>query len=368
VIGLALLVAGTTLVAGMIGAWALQLIRSIHARLIGLALLAGVLPLAAVLLSGVAMFHMGADVVVLGVAAASSTAGIGAALLMTRSIASPLRQLQRSARLVARGDFSTRVGDGGPAEVAEVATAFNDMAARLEDLFDARRELVAWASHDLRTPLTALQSTLEAVEDGIVDPTHYLPAMRQNVRTLRRLVEDLFELAQIDAGALTLELRDVQVRPVVEACVNGLQSKARARHVRLEANLDPALPEVRIAPEKVERILLNVLANALQFTPDEGSVSVTARSSNGEMVISVEDSGEGISAEDERRMFERFWRGDPARSPGDDGAGLGLAIAKGLVEAHGGRIWAESRTEGGTRVAFTLPVSTVRVEASPNRS
>jgi signal transduction histidine kinase len=356
-IGFALLVAGATLVAGILGALALRLPRTIHARLVGLALVAGILPLAAVLLSGVAMFHMGADVVILAVAAASSTAGIGAALLTTRTITRPLRQLRRSARQVAGGDFGARVDPCGPNELAEVGTAFNDMAARLESLFDARRELVAWASHDLRTPLTALQSTLEAAEDGLVGPEQYLLAMRENVRALRVLVDDLFELARIDEGTTRLDLRDVDVASIVQACVNGLKSEALARRIRLEAKLGRGLPEVRGAPDKVERVLLNLLANALRYTPARGAILVAAREAGGEVVISVDDSGPGIESGNEGRIFERFWRGDTARPPGQDGAGLGLAIAKGLVEAHGGRIWAQSRTGGGTRVAFTLPVA-----------
>jgi signal transduction histidine kinase len=174
---------------------------------------------------------------------------------------------------------------------------------------------------------------------------------------LRRLVDDLFELAQIDAGAVTLDLRDQQVGPVVEACVNSLESEARARQIELHAGLRAVLPDVRMAPETVERILLNVVANALRVTPAEGSVSVSAESRHGDVVIAVDDSGCGIAPGTERRMFDRFWRGDPARSPGHDGSGLGLAIAKGLVEAHGGRIWAEGRAGGGARVAFTLPAS-----------
>jgi signal transduction histidine kinase len=364
----ALVVAGATLVAGIIGAWALRLLKTVSSRLVGLALLGGSLPVAAVLLSGVAMFHMGADVVILAVAAASSTVAIGAALLVTRSISSPLRDLQRSARLMAAGDFTARVHtEAAPTELAELAGAFNEMAARLGRLFDARRELVAWASHDLRTPLTALHSALEAIEDGVVEPGHYLQAMRQNVRTLRRLVDDLFELTQIDAGAVTLDLKDVQVGPVVKACVDALRSEAQSRRIRLALGVPDSLPDVRMAPDKVERVLMNVLTNAFRFTPVQGSVSVSAERRNGEVVIAVDDSGRGIAAGNEQRMFDRFWRGDPARSPGRDGAGLGLAIAKGLVEAHGGRIWAENRAGGGARVAFTLPVSDRRMGATPSR-
>ena len=220
------------------------------------------------------------------------------------------------------------------------------MAGELERLFDAQRELVAHASHDLRTPLASLQAMLEAVEDGLVPPETYLPPMHQQVRHLSRLVDDLFELARIDAGALTLELRDVRLDGLVEGCVRGVEASAEARGVRVESRV-AAVPAVRCAPEQMERVLLNLLTNALRHTPTDGSVAVVLSAQAGEVLVSVEDTGEGIAAEDLERAFERFWRADSARSSDGAGAGLGLAIARGLVEAQGGRIWAEARPGGG---------------------
>jgi two-component system OmpR family sensor kinase/two-component system sensor histidine kinase BaeS len=231
------------------------------------------------------------------------------------------------------------------------------MAAGVEQLFDARRQLVAWASHDLRTPLASIQAMLEAIEDGLVEPGAYLPALRSQARTLARLVDDLFELAAIDAGALTLELRETPLGEVLESCVRGLEAEATAREVLLETRLDGVLPPVRCAPEQVERVLLNLLGNALRHTPSDGSVVVAARPLEAELEVSVEDTGVGIEPGDETRMFDRFWRADRARTRTGGGAGLGLAIARGLVEAQGGRIWAERRAGGGARVAFTLPLA-----------
>jgi two-component system sensor histidine kinase BaeS len=353
VIGLALVVATATLAAGVVLALGLRLLPTVHARLIGLALLAVALPLAAVLLSGIAMFHMGADVVVLAVAAASSSAAVFAALLVTRSISMPIERLARASAALAAGDFSVRAPEGGPAELAQLGGAFNEMTGTLEHLFDARRQLVAWASHDLRTPLASLQAMLEAVEDGVAPAEHYLPAMHEQVRALASLVDDLFELAQIDSGVLTLELREAAVEPLIAACLRGLEAEARARRVQLVARLGPGSTPVRMAPEKVERVLFNLLSNALRHTPSDGSVAVVLEPAAAELVVAVEDTGEGLAPGAEARMFERFWRGDPARGRG--GSGLGLAIAEGLVEAHGGRIWAENRPGGGARVAFTLP-------------
>ena len=355
-IALALVVATATLAAGTLAALGLRLLPTVHARLLGLALVAVALPLAAVLLSGVAMFHMGADVVVLAVAGASSSAALLGALLVTRSISLPIRRLERASATLAAGDFSARAPEDGPAELAELGRAFNDMAGKLERLFDARRQLVAWASHDLRTPLASLQAMLEAVEDGVVDADHYVPAMRQQVRALASLVDDLFELAQIDAGALTLDLSEWPVEPLVRSCLRGLEAEAQARRVQLVCRVEGDA-QVRIAPEKVERVLLNLLTNALRHTPSDGSVAVVVEPGASELLVAVEDTGAGLGPGAEERMFERFWRGDAARSPSAEGAGLGLAIARGLVEAQGGRIWAENRAGGGARVAFTLPLA-----------
>jgi signal transduction histidine kinase len=181
--------------------------------------------------------------------------------------------------------------------------------------------------------------------------------MREQVRALSGLVDDLFELARIDAGLLTLEIREAPLSGLVESCLRGLEAEARARHVTLEARFDDGSPAVRCAPDKVERVLFNLLTNALRHTPSDGAVAVLVEPLDVEVQVTVEDTGEGLPADATRRVFDRFWRGDAARSPGRGGAGLGLAIARGLVEAQGGRIWAENRPDGGARVSFTLPAA-----------
>ncbi len=351
----ALVVAGATLLTGFAAALLLGRLPSLRLRLAGLALLAVVLPLAAVVLSGVAMFSSGHDFTILAVAAGSSTAALAAALLMARSIHAAIDRLRAAAVAVASGDLAARAPEDGGAELAELAASFNEMAANLEGLFDARRQLVAWASHDLRTPLANMQAMLEALEDGLADPERYVPALREQTRTLARLVDDLFELARIDAGVLTLELRDAPLGAVVESCLRGLEAEAEARRVTLAANIDGSGPTVRCAPDKLERVLSNLLTNALRHTPSDGAIAVVVEPLEREVRISVEDTGEGLPADSIRRVFDRFWRGDPARARTTGGGGLGLAIARGLVEAQGGRIWAENRPHGGARVSFTLP-------------
>jgi signal transduction histidine kinase len=350
-IELAVIVVAATLGVGCALALALRLLPSVRTQLVGLALLAVTLPLAAVFLSGWAMFHMGDDVKILAVAAASASVAIGASLIVAASIAARVRPHRDASRAIAAGDLGARAAEEGPRELVELARTFNSMARELERLFDARRELVAWASHDLRTPVASLQAMLEAVEDGLAEPSDYLPTIHQQVRALSARIDDLFELARIDAGALTLELREAELTTLVDGCVRTVAPEAARKGVRLETRVAPA--RARCEPEKIERVLLNLVTNALRHTPADGAVAVVVERDALDVRVTVEDTGDGLEPGTERRMFERFWRGDRARS--GDGAGLGLAIAQGLVEAHGGRIWAEQRVDGGARVSFTLP-------------
>jgi signal transduction histidine kinase len=354
VIESALVVAVSTLAVGLALSWALRLLPTVRLQLAGLAFLAVLLPLGAVLVSGWVMFHMGDDVKILAILTASALTAVVAALVVAHSIADAVDGVRAASSSLARGDLDARAPAGGPAEVAELASSFNEMAENLKRLFDSRKELVAWASHDLRTPLANMQAMLEALEDGLGEPAEYVPALRAQVTTLSQLVDDLFELARIDADALTLELYSLPLAPVVSNSLRGVEAEARLRHVRLGADVDDELT-ARFAPDKVERVLMNLLTNALRHTPSDGSVAVRVEPLPGEVRVAVEDTGDGLDGEARARMFERFWRGDRSRTT--PGAGLGLAISRGLVEAHGGRIWAEDREGGGARICFTLPAA-----------
>jgi signal transduction histidine kinase len=363
----ALVVALGTLAAGLVLAVGLRLLPTVRLQLAALALVAVALPLTAVTVGGLVMFHMDADVKLLEVGAASASTALLAALLLGHSIGKRVHSLERAAARVAAGELSARAPASGPRELAQLGVSFNEMATSVERLFEARKQFVAWASHDLRTPLAAIQAMLEAVEDGLAAPEDYLPALTEQSETLRALIDDLFELAQIDAGALTLELKETSLADLVSACTRALEAEARARHVRLDLDLDERLPDVRCAPEQVQRVLQNLLTNALRHTPSDGSVVVSARPVGSALEVLVEDTGEGLTEQIRARMFDRFWRGDPARSPSSGRAGLGLAIARGLIEAQGGRIWAENRPAGGARVIFSLPVAG-RARAAGERS
>lgn len=355
-IGFALLVAAATLAAGLVLAVVALRLPTVRLQLVALALGAVMLPLAAVLLSGVAMFDSGHDLTALAVACASGLAALVGALLVARGVMSPIARVRRASEDLAAGDLARRAPEGGPQELARLSAAFNRMAAELEELFEARRQLVAHASHDLRTPLASLQAMLEAIDDGLAAPERYLPAMHAQVRHLSALVDDLFELARIDAGALSLELTEVRLDDIIRDCVRGLEATAAMRGVRVESRVSTGVPPVRCAPDQIERVLLNLLTNALRHTPSDGSVAVCVEPDLGGARVSVEDTGEGIAPQSLERVFDRFWRADEARArDAGAGAGLGLAIARGLMEAQGGRIWAEVGPEGGARVSFFLP-------------
>jgi signal transduction histidine kinase len=328
---------------------------SVRSQLAALALVAVGIPVVAILASGIVMLKTHDFEQILLVSGISALVALAGALALGRRILKPLADLRTASARLEGGDLSARAPEKGPRELQALSASFNEMAASLERLFDARRELVAWASHDLRTPLASLRAMIEALEDDLAEPGEYLEAIRTQTEILSGLVEDLFELARIDAGALTLELRDAPIGELVSRCLSSVGAEARAREVELEARMSTN-PVVRIAPDKIERVLMNLLANAVRHSPPKGEVAVVVEPDSDHVVVAVEDSGDGLAAGASERMFDRFWRADESRTRSSGGAGLGLSIARGLVQAHGGTIWAENRKGGGARVAFTLPL------------
>ncbi len=362
IIAILLAVAGV-LAGGAAAALLLTRVRGIRGQLLLLSLAAAVLPAAAVVGAGLIMFSAHDVLALLVLAAASAgTAAVLAALLASR-LAHRVAAFRDAAAGLAAGDFAVRIPEEGPEELRELGVAFNRMTESLSRLFETRRNLVAWASHDLRAPLASLQVMIEALEDGLAQPAQYLPAMREQVRTLSRLVDDLFELSRIETGTLALALFDVRVDDLAARCISSLRPEADRRGVRLAVGGERPQAVAHCDPDKVERVLLNLLTNALRHTPRDGSIAVRVVRDGDAVKVAVEDTGRGVPAEAVGRVFESFWRPDPSRTPATGGSGLGLAIARGLVEAHGGRIWVENRPEGGARFSFTLPASATQAAA-----
>ncbi|HEY1855520.1 MAG TPA: HAMP domain-containing sensor histidine kinase [Solirubrobacterales bacterium] len=222
---------------------------------------------------------------------------------------------------------------------------------------EARRALVAAASHDLRTPLASLRLLVDAIEDGVATGEtrdRYLAEIRTHVAVLSDLIDDLFELSRIEAGEVSWSLRQVELGELIGETVAAMRAPAEQRGVRLAAELPERGVRAEADAEKVQRVLFNLIQNAIRHTPADGSVTVRARPHDGDVEIEIADDGEGIPPGAAERVFEAFYRGDASR--GEDGAGLGLAISRAIVEAHGGRIWLEDAMPG-TRVRFTLPAA-----------
>jgi signal transduction histidine kinase len=222
------------------------------------------------------------------------------------------------------------------------------------EIEEARRRLVAAASHDLRTPLASLRLLVESIDDGVATGEtrdRYLKEIRTHVAVLSDLIDDLFELSRIEAGDISWTMRQVELRELIDDTVAAMRAPAAERGVTIAAELPAGEVVAEANAEKVQRVLFNLIQNAIRHTPADGSVTVRARTTAGGVEVEVADDGEGVPAGEGERVFEAFYRGDAAR--GEDGAGLGLAISRAIVEAHGGRIWLENATPG-TRVHFTL--------------
>jgi signal transduction histidine kinase len=290
-----------------------------------------------------------------------AAAALGVALvlggLLFRSITAPLRELTAASEAIANGDLSVRADVRGQDEVAQLADAFNSMAESLHRMEQARRSQTADIAHELRTPLTVLQGTLEAMLDEVyATDRENLQAALSQTRTLSRLIEDLRILALADAGKLHLEKDAVDLESFLKGVVEAYQPSAKEQGIALALETPTGLPTIRADRDRLTQVMGNLLTNSLHYVPEGGHVRVESDRRDSEVVVSVIDDGPGVPAEDFSHLFHRFWRSDPARRRATGGSGLGLSIARYIVEAHGGRIWAEETPGGGLTVRFSLPV------------
>jgi signal transduction histidine kinase len=266
--------------------------------------------------------------------------------------------LTAAVRRMGAGDLDQRVPVVADDEVGELARAFNAMAGNLARTEQLRRTMVADVAHELRTPLTNLRGYLEAIQDGVAPPdAEVIASLHEEAIHLSRLVDDLQDLALADAGQLPLERRPIAVADVVGPVTRLVAPRAAAAGVAVEADLQPGLPAVEADPLRARQIVHNLLGNAVRHTPAGGAVRVRARRAADGVEVTVADTGEGIPPEHLPHVFERFYRADRSRSRATGGAGIGLAVVKQLVEAHGGRVGVESTPGRGTTLRFTLPVA-----------
>lgn len=371
--GVALLLLGA---GGGVGLAALLLLRpvvlarlgGVRGHLVGAGLVGSLLLLGMVLASARAMFISEHDrSILLTMLLFASLLAVGFSLYGAAPLARRVEQLRRGTARLAAGDLGAEVPAEGRDELARLAEDFNRMAQRLAEASDrekeaekSRRDLVAAVSHDLRTPLTSARALIEAVADGVVeDPetqARYLASARSELEKLGRLVEDLFELSRIDAGALRLNLEAASLGDLISDTLSGFKYQAENRGVSLVGEVADGVDPVLANPPRLQRVLYNLVSNALRHTPADGAVFLRAEPAGGMVRVEVSDTGAGIAPEDLPRVFESSFRGERSRTrtPTGDGAGLGLAIARGLIEAHGGEISVESRPGHGSRFCFTL--------------
>jgi signal transduction histidine kinase len=220
-----------------------------------------------------------------------------------------------------------------------------------------RRQLVAAVSHDLRTPIASLRLLVEAVDDEIVDEEtrrRYLATMHTHIHSLSAMIDDLFELSRIEAGDIDWSMRQVELAPLVDETIEAMRPEAGAKGVQIRSQLGQEPLPARADPEKIQRVLFNLIRNAIRHTPADGSVTVKGEVAREAIEIEIADTGDGIPAEQRERVFDAFFRGGADASRHSDGAGLGLAVSRAIVETHGGRIWL-APAERGTRVRFSLP-------------
>jgi two-component system sensor histidine kinase BaeS len=269
----------------------------------------------------------------------------------------PLRSLSAAAKGIATGDLSRRAGVAGQDEVGQVAHTFNQMADSLQAYETERRQMTAAIAHELRTPLSVIQSNLEAMLDGVL-PTDAdeLVSLHQEARLLNRLIEDLRTLSLTDAEQLRLQMEPVNVGELATQVGERLQLHAEKKGIRLETAVSNPILLIQADPERLTQILTNLIANALRYTPEGTRVQVSVRAVAGGVETAVSDNGPGIPSEDLPKLFDRFWRAEKSRSRATGGSGLGLAVVKQLVEAHGGRVVVESTSGQGTRFTFFLSV------------
>jgi signal transduction histidine kinase len=342
---------------------------SLRARLLLASLLTAVLGLANVGFTAFLMFLSPHDLALLaGLLGFALGMSAFVAIALSSATARSFHQLVGATSQIAAGDLAVRVPVHSQDEVGKLAATFNHMVERLEESFtrereleQARKELISSVSHDLRTPLASIRAMVESINDGVVSDQEtvrrYLRTIETEVENLSQLINDLFELSQMDAGILELHLESSSLTDLISDTLESMSAQARAggKKLDLKGSVDGEVPLVVMDARLVQRVLYNLVQNALRHTPPDGAIYILARDMGTEVQVEVSDTGEGIPDEELPRIFDRFYRSERSRTRDSGGAGLGLSIAKGIVEAHGGRLWVESALGKGSTFGFALP-------------
>ncbi len=315
----------------------------------------GTVPVGALLTDGPPDFAglMGRSLITAALVAGIS--GILFGIVMSRSLTAPLNDLAAAARDIGARRLSRRVEEKGSDELIAVARAFNEMAADLEEAEQLRRSLLADVAHELRTPLSVLQGNLRAILDEVYPLNQEeMGRLYDHTRFLSRLVNDLHELAQAEARQLPLDLQETDLLQLLAATAETFRPSAEAKRITLATNLPAELPPAQVDPARITQVLQNLLANALRHTPAEGVITIQAHAAPNAVRLAIADTGDGIPPEHLPHIFDRFYRTDPARSRDRGGAGLGLAIARAIIEAHGGQITVASTGVPGEGSIFVV--------------
>ena len=290
-----------------------------------------------------------------------------AGLILTRQITRPVRALTTGASQIAGGDLGCRVKVNSKDELGELARSFNAMADSLDKNEQSRRRLIADIAHELRTPLTVIEGTVNGIIDGVFQPDHeHLDSIKEQTALLTHLIGDLRDLSLAESGQLKLEPAPTNMADLVRRKLSQAAVSAQEKNIQLKLDAAREVPPVDVDPARMEQVISNLLANAIQHTPAGGSVTISVGPFTTDsqrqlgrpgLIISVEDTGEGIAPEHLPNVFERFYRVEDSRSRSEGGAGLGLAIVKQMVQAHGGKVWAESETGKGSTFYIALPIT-----------
>jgi histidine kinase len=290
---------------------------------------------------------------------AASFAALVVSFILSQRILAPVRVMKNASRRIAEGHYDERVQSQGEDELSQLALSFNQMAEQLEQTENMRRRLIGDVAHELRTPLTAIKGSAEGLMDGVLPASEEtFQQIHAESERLSHLVDDLQELSRVESRAVPLDIQPVDLPAVIQTVTRRMQYQFDEKRVALTSGLPHAPKHILADEDRLVQIITNLIGNALQYTPENGTVTVSAKYNKNDVLISVQDTGVGIPPEHLAQIFERFYRVDKSRTRARGGSGIGLAIAKHLVEAQGGKIWAESTGENkGSIFFFTLPLA-----------